>query len=225
MATTPFLMMLTKFLRNPDKGTARKGPAADGASALVIGYGRFGQTVAQMLILAGIRVSMIDTKVSQIDIAEEFGSTVHYGDGTRMDLLRQAGAQDAALILFCIDGDQLSPDFLAMMREAFPQADILVRAFDRRTLIKLADAPITRSVREMMESAIVMGRGALESAGLSLGEIERVEETYRDNDAMRLADQIAAGDIYGGRERAIVQGGPHERDENGRDKPGSAPAT
>ena len=64
-----------------------------------------------MLIVGGYRVSMITRKVSQIDIAEEFGSTVSIGDGTRMDLLRQAGAQDAALILFCIDGDQLFARF------------------------------------------------------------------------------------------------------------------
>ena len=52
----------------------------------------------------------------------------------------------------------------------------MLRAFDRRTLIKLANAPVKRSVRELMESAIAMGRSALDSAGLSRREIERVEE-------------------------------------------------
>ena len=90
----------------------RDGPSADGANALIVGYGRFGQTVAQMLIAQGMPVTLIDTDIEMIDIAGEFGAKVYYGDGTRMDLLRQAGAPEAELILFCIDGDQLDADLI-----------------------------------------------------------------------------------------------------------------
>ena len=61
---------------------------ADGASALVIGYGRFGQTVAQMLMASDIHVTLIDRDTEIIDVAGEFGSKVYFGDGTRIDLLR-----------------------------------------------------------------------------------------------------------------------------------------
>jgi glutathione-regulated potassium-efflux system protein KefB len=92
MATTPFLMMLTAPLRRAPASTEqREGPHADGATALVVGYGRFGQTVAQMLMLSDIKVTLIDTDTQMIDVAGEFGSKVYFGDGTRIDLLRQAG--------------------------------------------------------------------------------------------------------------------------------------
>ena len=108
MVTTPFLMMITRRIREePIKQGDREGPQADGANALIVGYGRFGQTVAQMLNAQGVPVTLIDTDIEMIDIAGEFGAKVYYGDGTRMDLLRQAGAADAELILFCMDGDQL----------------------------------------------------------------------------------------------------------------------
>ena len=72
------------------------GAAADGANALIVGYGRFGQTVGQMLVAQGIPVTLIDTDIEMIDVAGSFGAKVYYGDGTRLDLLRQAGAAEAS---------------------------------------------------------------------------------------------------------------------------------
>ena len=99
----------------------RDGPVADGSNALIVGYGRFGQTVAQMLIAQGIGVTLVDTDIEMIDVAGSFGAKVYYGDGTRLDLLRQAGAAEAELILFCIDGDQIEPEFVEGVHEAFPE--------------------------------------------------------------------------------------------------------
>ena len=87
-----------------------------------------------------------------IDVAGSFGAKVYYGDGTRLDLLRQAGAAEAELILFCIDGDQIEPRVRSKaVHEAFPKAAIFVRAFDRRALLKLKDAPVAGVVREVLE--------------------------------------------------------------------------
>ncbi|RYY45504.1 MAG: sodium:proton exchanger, partial [Sphingomonadales bacterium] len=99
MATTPFLMMLTKDLRAEPLPSAEgmDAPRHDGSNAIVVGYGRFGQTVAQMLIGQNIPVTLIDSDVEMIETAGSFGMKVYYGDGTRTDLLRQAGAADAEL--------------------------------------------------------------------------------------------------------------------------------
>jgi Kef-type K+ transport system membrane component KefB/voltage-gated potassium channel Kch len=204
MATTPFLMMATRRIRQggADDRT-REEPVAEGASALVIGYGRFGQTVAQMLTLGGIRVSLIDRKVDQIDVAQEFGTRVFYGDGLRLDMLRQAGAAEAALICFCMDGDQVEPEFLHSVQAAFPQATIMLRAFDRRTAMKVAGAKVGFLVREVRESALAMGRAALDSLGSSPGEIERLEDHFRTNDRLRLAAQAETGDLHAGEDRII----------------------
>jgi CPA2 family monovalent cation:H+ antiporter-2/glutathione-regulated potassium-efflux system protein KefB len=124
MATTPFLMALTKPLRadpGKTKGAERQGPTGDAANALIVGYGRFGQTVAQMLNASGLSVTLIDTDVEMIDVAGGFGAKVYFGDGTRLDLLRQAGADEAALILFCMDGDQMDAAALDAVHQAFPR--------------------------------------------------------------------------------------------------------
>jgi glutathione-regulated potassium-efflux system protein KefB len=208
MATTPFLMMLTRTFRAEPAagdGDALEPPRHDGASAVVVGYGRFGQTVSQMLIAQGLSVTLIDRDPDMIETAGTFGMKVYYGDGTRIDLLRLAGAQEAELILFCLDGDQLDADMLAAVAQAFPQPSIFVRAFDRRVVMKLSEAPIAGIQREVYESAIAMARQAMRAVGVEEGEIERSEDDYRRIDAKRLGLQSAAGDIYAGRDEMFSQ--------------------
>ena len=202
MATTPFLMMLTR----PFRATAvadtsgLDAPTRDGAGAIVIGYGRFGQTVAQMLSAQQISVTLIDRDPEMIATAGTFGMKVYYGDGTRMELLRQAGAGEAQLLMFCIDGDVIDAEFLQSVAHAFPEAAIFVRAFDRRSVMKMGDAPVAGTVREVMESAVVMARMAMQNLGVDSEEIGRSEDDYRRRDAERLKAQTKANDMHAGQE-------------------------
>jgi CPA2 family monovalent cation:H+ antiporter-2/glutathione-regulated potassium-efflux system protein KefB len=207
MATTPFLMRFTRRLRaEPERETGGLDvPEADGASAIVVGYGRFGQTVAQMLMLQRIRLTLIDTDPEMIEVADSFGAKVFYGDGLRLDLLRQAGAADAQLLLFCQDGDGIDAEFLESVASSFPKAAVFVRAYDRRSMLKMAGAPIAGSVREVMESAVCMARLALAQVEVDEDEIDRVEQEYRGRDAERLKIQTDSGDLRAGIDQIITQ--------------------
>jgi CPA2 family monovalent cation:H+ antiporter-2/glutathione-regulated potassium-efflux system protein KefB len=178
---------------------------ADGSNAVIVGYGRFGQTVAQMLNAQGIAVTLVDTDIEMIDVAGSFGAKVYYGDGTRIDMLRQAGASDAELILFCLDGDQIEADFLEGVHESFPNASIFVRAFDRRALLKLRDAPVAGAVREVLDSAVRMARMAMKKAGVSDEEIDRTEDLYRSRDRERLKAQLETGDLRAKIDRMLTE--------------------
>ncbi|HEX5257326.1 MAG TPA: cation:proton antiporter, partial [Sphingomicrobium sp.] len=122
MVTTPFLMRLTDWLeRREESADGLDGPErSPETSAIVVGYGRFGQTVAQMLQAKGIGVTIIDKKPSQIELSSEFGTKVYYGDGVRLDLLRTAGAETAKIIAFCNDneGGELSRSAVKAVLEA-----------------------------------------------------------------------------------------------------------
>jgi monovalent cation:proton antiporter-2 (CPA2) family protein len=213
MATTPFLMRFIDWLERRDE---RSGDGLDGpdkspdTSAIVVGYGRFGQTVAQMLQAKDIGVTIIDKKPSQIELSGEFGTKVYYGDGLRIDLLRTAGAETARLIAFCNDneGGELSRDALKAVLDAFPQASVMVRAFDRRHLIELRGLDLVLAERELFESAVVMGKAALRASGIEQREIERVEREYRMRDCERLERQGESGDIRAGWENSFGEGRP-----------------
>jgi glutathione-regulated potassium-efflux system protein KefB len=211
MACTPFLMRLTDWLEG------REGRSAEGldgpekspeTSAIVVGYGRFGQTVAQMLMAKRIGVTLIDKTPSMIERAEEFGTKVYYGNGLRLDLLRVAGADSARIIAFCNDnqGGEMTRSALKAVLEAFPQAAVMVRAFDRRHLIELDGLDLAFAQRELFESAIVMGRAALKASGIDAREAERVEHEYRMRDCDRLERQSATGDLHAGQETSFTEG-------------------
>lgn len=208
MATTPFLMRLTDWLeRREVRRDDLEGPElSPETSAIVVGYGRFGQTVAQMMMAKRIGVTIIDKKPSQIELSEEFGTKVYYGDGVRIDLLRVAGAETARVIAFCNDneGNELNRSAVQAVLEAFPQAAVMVRAYDRLHLIELDGLDLVFAERELFESAVAMGRAALKANGISQDEVERVEREYRSRDCERLERQAATGDIKAGWERAFT---------------------
>jgi len=198
MMTTPFLLMIARrleFAQAPD-GKGLEGPDGVGAStAIIVGYGRFGQTVAQMLMGKGCRVTLIDRKPAQIEQSSQFDIKVYYGDGTRIDLLRRAGAEQANLLIFAHDDRNFSSSAIQAIREAFPQAAVLARAYDRRQLIDFASIEVTGTVREVYESAVALGKMALAQLGLDGEHVAQVERLYRENDRERLDVQIASGEL------------------------------
>ena len=217
MAATPFLMRLTDWLeRREVRREDLDGPElSPETSAIVVGYGRFGQTVAQMMMAKGIGVTIIDKKPAQIELSGEFGTKVYYGDGVRVDLLRVAGAETARVIAFCNDneGKELNRSAVQAVLEAFPQAAVMVRAYDRLHLIELDGLDLIFAERELFESAVAMGRAALRASGIPRDEIGRVEREYRSRDCERLERQAATGDIKAGWERAFTPERPLPEEE------------
>lgn len=198
MASTPFLLMLARrFEYGGAPGIEPDGPeSAPQTRAIIIGFGRFGQTVAQLLLGERVSVTLIDVKPAQIESSGTYGMKVWYGDGRRIDLLRKAGAEAAQLICFCGDDRNLGPAELEPILEAFPQAAVFVRAYDRRQLIALDRLDLAGSVREVYESAVRMGIDALAALGVAAETIEQAERSYRRRDADRLAAQIETGDLH-----------------------------
>jgi hypothetical protein len=97
--------------------------------------------------------------------------------------------------MFCHD-DVPEPHLIEAVQEAFPQALIYVRGYDRRSVMALAGGPAKFVMREVYESAVRMARMGLDQVGVSEGEIDRAESRYRENDRARLHLQLPEGDLY-----------------------------
>jgi monovalent cation:proton antiporter-2 (CPA2) family protein len=207
MLSTPFLMMLIEWLqkRRPENEADLEGPEfSPETNAIVVGYGRFGQTVAQMLYAKHIPLTLIDSNAKQIERVGEFGQKVYYGDGTRIDLLRTAGAETAEAILFCHDDRSFSRDKVQAVLEAFPQAAVMVRVFDRLEEIALDGLDIDLIQREVFESAMAMGSAALHALRIADREVSRVEREFRLRDSDRLQAQSKSGDLHAGADRSFA---------------------
>jgi monovalent cation:proton antiporter-2 (CPA2) family protein len=217
MALTPIVVALVdRFAMRAESADGLDGPETSPPSTVVIvGYGRFGQTVAQMLMARGVPVTLIDRKPGQIELSGQFGSKVYYGDGTRIDVLRASGADTASLVVFCTDGNYLSGEALRAIRAAFPHLKVLARAYDRRHYLALKDCDCDVVVREVFDSAVRMGREALKASNVDDAHIDIVEAEYRRRDNERLALQMASGDIRAGMEMTFRPDRPLQSDALG----------
>lgn len=199
MATTPFLMLLAGRLGGVSAQKVGKldDPAdADNADAIVVGHGRFGQSVAQILSAANFGVTLIDRNPQQIARSEDFGRKVFYGDGTRIDLLRRAGAEQAQLLFLCMDGPDLNDEQLHAIATSFPDLTVLARVYDRVHYLKLKAAPHAGLQREVMESAINLARQGLAAVDVDAWEIEQTIDEFRRRDKQRLSAQHETQDMH-----------------------------
>ncbi|WP_439534184.1 monovalent cation:proton antiporter-2 (CPA2) family protein [Polymorphobacter sp.] len=209
MALTPLLFLVASRLTPPAPDqptpegpeTARHSLDAEGR-AIVVGMGRMGQVVSQMLRARGVEVTGIDWAPALIEVAGSFGNKVYYGDGRRIDILRAAGIDQAGLLVYAVDGSW-DPEMLAPVRAAFPDLPILARAHDRLHWLSLRRSGIEVAVRETFESGIVLGRSALAMLGTAETVIDAIEVEYRRRDLERLNLQLCSGDDHSGSDRLI----------------------
>ncbi|HEX2137377.1 MAG TPA: monovalent cation:proton antiporter-2 (CPA2) family protein [Microvirga sp.] len=164
---------------------------------LVIGFGRFGQVVNQVMLARGIDVTVIDRSVDRIRDAARFGLRVYYGDGTRLDVLRAAGAEKAEMICICVDDPEVALRIVELVHGNFRRARTFVRAYDRNHAIALMKLEVDYQLRETFESAIAFSRAALEELGVDPAEAALLAEDVRKRDIARLVLQRAGGTMSG----------------------------
>ncbi|SMD05780.1 monovalent cation:proton antiporter-2 (CPA2) family protein [Primorskyibacter flagellatus] len=163
-------------------------------SVLIVGFGRVGQLVAQPLIAEGIAVTLLDHDADRIREAKRFNERVHFGDGTRAEVLTAAGAATASAIVVATDEPATTLDIVRTVRRKFPNAALLVRAHDRIHAVRLAGEGVPKDtiLRETLLSALALGGQTLRALGYADGAAEAVVTRVRKRDAARLDEQILA---------------------------------
>ncbi|HEV7275264.1 MAG TPA: monovalent cation:proton antiporter-2 (CPA2) family protein [Devosiaceae bacterium] len=160
---------------------------------LMIGFGRFGQITSQTLLGHGHTISIIDNDTDMIRAAATFGFKVYYGDGRRLDILRAAGAENADLILICVDDKDATTRIAALIRDEFPLVKVMARAFDRMHAIELVKVGVEFQLRELFESALAFGAQAIRVLGATQEEVEEVVAGVRRRDKERFKAQALGG--------------------------------
>ncbi len=170
---------------------------------LIIGFGRFAQVVSQPLLARDVDVSIIENDVEMIQAASQFGFKVYYGDGTRLDTLRASGAEEAELVLVCVDKPEATDRIVELVRHEFPTTKVMARAFDRGHSIRLIQAGVDYQIRETFESALKFGERALVELGLEEHEAADTVGDVRRRDDARLDLQLTGGVTAG---RQLMRG-------------------
>lgn len=198
MALTPLRVMLADRLRPDESLSADDSDGVDHAEnlrerVLIIGFGRFAQVVSQPLLARDVDVSIIDLDVEMIQAAGKFGFKVYYGDGSRLDVLRASGAENAETILVCVDKPEVADRIVSVVKEAFPLTKLFVRAYDRGHSIRLVQAGVEYQLRETFESALVFGYQVLIDLGFTGDQARETVDDVRRRDEERFTLQLSGG--------------------------------
>jgi monovalent cation:proton antiporter-2 (CPA2) family protein len=200
MILTPLLLLAHDRLL-PRQSASTEGleaPQGLSGSVLIIGFGRFGQVVSQPLLSRGCSVTIIDNDPEMIRAAETFGFKVWFGDGTRLDTLRAAGAGTARAVVIATDEAATTTRIARLALHEFPQARVLARAWDRAHTLELIREGVDRPMRETFGSALALGGEVLLALGASPDDVASITAEVQRRDAERLALQ-QTGDIYSGK--------------------------
>ncbi|WP_022729960.1 monovalent cation:proton antiporter-2 (CPA2) family protein [Fodinicurvata sediminis] len=209
MAFTPLVLLAADRLLKDDAVSTEGVEVPDGlrGRVLMIGFGRFGQIASQLLLAQSVKVSLIDNDPDRIREARKFGFKVYYGDGMRLDILRQSGAESADIIMICVDDRRAANRIVELVRENFPAGRLLVRSYDRGHAIALRHAGVDFEVRETFESALAFGGAGLRALGMPPLDVGEVTADIRQRDAERFEAQVQGG-LQAGRDKLHVDPRP-----------------
>lgn len=202
MLLSPLIVIgMQRFVNRKTAKTAPSEPNLDGidiaenleASVLVIGFGRFNQIACQALLARGLSVSVIDADVEKVRIATRFGFKVYYGDGSRLDVLRASGIEQAGAVIIGVADPERSEHIVELIKTEFPLVPVYARTYDRHSAVSLIKKHVDFQVRETFESALLLGRAVIEKLGATETEANDVVDYVRRLDQERVNEEVLHG--------------------------------
>lgn len=185
MVLTPiFIILHKKYIipRLPKKQEKAADHIEEQHPTVLVGLGRFGQIINQMLVMTGHHPTIIDKDALLIANMKKRGVKSYYGDATRPELLHAAGVEHAELLIVAIDDKYQVLHIVELARKMNPQIKIIARAYDRLSVFDLYNAGADIQVRETFDSALRTGKKALLSLGMDSEVVNEIAETYYDKD-------------------------------------------
>ncbi|WP_084545142.1 monovalent cation:proton antiporter-2 (CPA2) family protein [Derxia gummosa] len=190
MLVTPLLFVATdRFLRR--RLAPGKNEAIDERKPVIVaGFGRFGQVLVRVLTARGIETTVIDRDPDQIELMREFGWRCYYGDATRLDVLRQAGIDEARLFVLAIDEPAQSIKVAKLLRERWPALPIVARARSRTEAYAFRELGIV-SIRETFHSSLEAAAESLMHLGMPRHTAQQVVREFERYDRKMLEHSFA----------------------------------
>jgi monovalent cation:H+ antiporter-2, CPA2 family len=194
MTVTPLLLLINERLILPRFGTreAVEKRLADAISVehpvIIAGFGHFGSTIGRFLRASGINATILDNDSDRVDLLRKMGFTVFYGDATRLDILKSAGADQARILIAAIDSPEINLDLIDKTKKTFPNLTVMVRAKSRLDAYELLDAGVENIYRESLDTSVRLGVDALIKLGFRRYSATRAGQNFikYDEGAMRL---------------------------------------
>jgi monovalent cation:proton antiporter-2 (CPA2) family protein len=159
---------------------------SDGSPVIIAGFGRVGQIVGRVLAMHGIRFTALERDPGQVDVVRRYGNKVYFGDSTRPEVLRAAGAADAKVLVVTLDDMEGVLRTVDAAKHNFPGLTIQARARNRRHAHLLMDRGVDWLVRDTYFSSLALAEHALTALGIGADAASRAIALFREHDEKTL---------------------------------------
>jgi len=174
-------------------------PDAEEPRVLVVGYGRVGRLVADMLTRHRVSWIAIEREPALVEAARREGRNVFFGDASRPDLLRRLGLDAALAVVVTMDSPEGAEAVVTTAREARRNLTIVVRARDARQAKRLYGLGATDAVPETFEASLQLSEALLVEIGVPMGLV--IASIHERRDEFRR--ELNNPDALGGRTRRV----------------------
>lgn len=171
MTLSPVLLLINEKYIDPRFGVRRvtAEPSPDHIEekhpVILAGFGHFGSTIGRLLRANGVEVTILDFDTDRVELLRKMGFNVYYGDATRLDLLKSAGADEAKMLIAAIDSPETNYELIRTAQKHFPHLRIMARARNRFDAYELIDLGLENIYRETLYTAVHLAVDVLENLG------------------------------------------------------------
>ncbi|PXY00441.1 monovalent cation:proton antiporter-2 (CPA2) family protein [Halomonas sp. LBP4] len=205
MAATPVLFLAHLHWIRPLFGKSRPTPAYDSPEddapqIIIAGFGRFGQIMGRALQGLKIPYTVLDINADHVEFVRRYGNKVYFGDASRIDLLRAAGADKARVLVVAVGDIEASMRIVEQVKRQFPHLRIFARARNRYHAHLLMRAGIHDIVRELLPASLELTRDVLIELGIPNEQAQHTIDTFRPHDEQALMRQL---EVFGNEKKLI----------------------
>ena len=186
MFATPFLLILNERFIAPnfniklseDKENESLTQDIDQRKIIIVGFGHFGSTVGRLLRANKIKPTILDHDSNRVRILRSYGFKVYYGDARRLQMLKTAGAENADILVLCLDKPEDNLYISELARENFPNLKMFVRSKNRNDAFTFINNGIDNIYRETLGTAVNMAVDILQSTGMRKYAARRMAKRF-----------------------------------------------
>jgi nucleotide-binding universal stress UspA family protein/voltage-gated potassium channel Kch len=171
---------------------------------IVAGFGRFGNYLAHKLTKAGVPYQVLEINPERVARARALDYPVFYGDASRIEVLRSAGAANASMVVFAMDQMESVGQAVVTAREAFPDLPVYARAWDIRMARKLLSLGVTYAIPETMATGLQLTRDVLHASGVSAELTEQLIVEGHDGEYYKITKSPTSNKQSGYRDILLV---------------------
>ncbi len=185
MTVTPLLALLGKRLARRVDAVPNRAVDDDAsvARAIIIGFGRTGQLIADMLTVHGKPYIAIDSDTDLIANGLRLGYNVTFGDAAQAQMLRRLGVDNATAVILTMDEPVMVQRLVKKLRGQYPDLPIIARARDASHAAALYRAGVSHAVPEALEASLQLSEALLVDLGVAMGPV--IASIHQKRDELR----------------------------------------